>query len=135
MSRNSYHLTGEQAAMAIALLNDGRSQRYVARTLEMNQSTVSRIAQRYQETGELKRISGQGPKRVTSQADDRFVLLTSLRNGHLTAPQLQNELHNARNVEVSERTIRRRLVENNLTSRQPMMTGEGFSLRMNPDLL
>jgi transposase len=56
MSRNSYHLKGEQAAMAIALLNDGRSQRYVARTLEMNQSTVSRIAQRYQETGELKRM-------------------------------------------------------------------------------
>jgi hypothetical protein len=32
MNRNSYHLTAEQAAMAIALLNDGRSQRYVART-------------------------------------------------------------------------------------------------------
>jgi transposase len=119
MNRNSYHLTAEQAAMAIALLNDGRSQRYVARRLEINQSTVSRIAQRYQETGELKRRSGQGRKRVTSQADDRFVLLTSLRNRHLTAPQLQNELHNARNVEVSERTIRRRLIENNLTSRRP----------------
>jgi transposase len=66
MNRNSYYLTVEQAAMAIALLNDGRSQRYVTRTLEMNQSTVSRIAQRYQETGELKRRSGQGRKKVTS---------------------------------------------------------------------
>ncbi|KAH0815316.1 hypothetical protein GEV33_007475 [Tenebrio molitor] len=76
MNRNSYHLTVEQAAMAIALLNDGRSQRYVARTLEMNQSTVSRIAQRYQETGELKRRSGQGRKKGMEKAGEPYAQCT-----------------------------------------------------------
>jgi IS30 family transposase len=56
----SYHLAHEEAVQALALLKAGRSQRYVARILGVNHSTIVRLTQRHQETGSVDRRPGQG---------------------------------------------------------------------------
>jgi hypothetical protein len=87
--------------------------------LLVHQSTISRILKRYEETGEYRRRSGQGCKRCTTRRDDRYLQIQSLRNRTFTAPQLKNELLNARQVNVSAKTVKRRLKEVGLNPRTP----------------
>jgi transposase len=117
--RVSYHLTHEEAVQALALLQDGRSQRYVARVLGVNHSTIVRLAQRHQETGSVDRRPGQDRRRVTSVRNDRFLRLTALRTRHCTARLLQSEMLAARDVEISLQTVRNRLREDNIRARVP----------------
>jgi transposase len=119
LQRVSYHLTHEEAIQALALLQDGRSQRYVARVLGVNHSTIVRLAQRHQETGSVDRRPGQGRRRVTSVRDDRFLRLTALRSRHCTARLLQSEMLAARDVEISLQTVRNRLREDNIRAHVP----------------
>jgi transposase len=117
--RVSYHLTHEEAVQALALLQDGRSQRYVARVLGVNHPTIVRLAQRHQESGSVDRRPGQGRRRVTSVRDDRFLRLTALRTRHCTARLLQSEMLAARDVEISLQTVKNRLREDNIRARVP----------------
>lgn len=111
--------TTEEAAQAVALLQQGLSQREVARELNMSQSAVSRVYRKYQETGSFERRTGSGRKRCTSERDDRFIVTTSLRNRALTGVQVQQELRETRAVVASEWTVRRRLKAANLTPKRP----------------
>ncbi|KAL0841209.1 hypothetical protein ABMA28_014946 [Loxostege sticticalis] len=74
---------------------------------------------RYQETGRYTRRPGSGGVRCTSAQDDRFIVLEILRNRFLTAVEIRQRLQIARGVNVSERTIRRRMEEVNLRARRP----------------
>lgn len=112
-------LSAETVAAIAALIDDGRSQRYVANRFMVSRSTVQRVYTRFIETGAYTRRPGTGPSRVTTNRDDRFIVSVSLRNRHLTAVETRNELQHVRNVNVSERTVRRRLNEANLVSRRP----------------
>ena len=113
------HLSHDEVVRALTLLEDGRSQRYVARVLGVNHSTIVRLARRYHETGSVARRPGQGRRRVTSPWDDRFLHLTALRTRHCTAGLLQMELFGARDVDISVETVRNRLREDNLLARVP----------------
>ena len=109
----------ERAAAIVALLQDGRSEQYVAQQNNVSNSTAHRIFRRFLETGAYTRRPGTGPRRSTSAVDDRFISLQSLRNRHTTAVQIRNRLQHVRQINISERTVRRRLGEANLTSRIP----------------
>ncbi|CAH3931880.1 unnamed protein product [Pieris brassicae] len=111
--------TAEVAAQAVTLLQQGWSQRQVARTLQISQSAVSRIYRRHQETGGFHRRRGSGRSRSTSERDDRFIVSTSLRNRSLTGVQVQRELRETRGVAISSWTVRRRLKAATLTSKIP----------------
>ncbi|KAJ3658704.1 hypothetical protein Zmor_010429 [Zophobas morio] len=104
--RLTLHLCHDEVLRALTLLEDGRSQRYVARVLEVNHSTIIRLAQRSHETGSVARRPGQGRRRVTSPWDDRFLHLTALRTRH-------------RDVDISVQTVTNRLREDNLLARFP----------------
>lgn len=110
-----------RAAKVIALIEDGRSQRYVAEHLGISRSSVQRIYQRYQETGSLGRRAGSGRRRATSERDDRFIVSTVLRNRHTTAVRVRSSLREVRGTNVSEWTVRRRLREANLKAYKPAM--------------
>lgn len=114
-------LSRDNAIRATVWLEDGMSQNDVALRLGVHQSTISRLQKKLRETGNVARRRGQGRKRVSSAADDRFLQLNSLRNRTLTAPELQNHLETVRGVRISERTVRRRLTEANLKARRPAM--------------
>lgn len=108
-----------QAAQVVALLQEGLSQRVVARRLNLSRSAVRRVYQRFLETGLYRRRSGSGRQRITSQIDDRFIVTSSLRNRHLSGVDLQRRLREVRGVAISDSTVRRRLREQNLRPRKP----------------
>lgn len=113
------HLNELVAVKVVTLANEGRRQEDIAQMLRIHQSTVSRVVKRYEETGEYRRRPGQGRKRCTTQRDDRYLQLQALRNRTFTAPHLKNDLLNTRQVNVSAKTVRRRLKEAGLNPKRP----------------
>lgn len=111
-------ITPEQVARALALVDEGRSQRYAARTLGLPETTVRRAIKRYRETGCCTRRQGSGRPRATRPIDDRFIVMTALRNGHASATEMAQTLRTVRNVTVSADTVRRRLAKANLRPRR-----------------
>lgn len=109
----------EKTAQIVALVEQGLDQRTVARILNLNQSTVSRLYRRFLETGSFERRRGTGRNRVTTPRDDRFIVTTCLRNRFLTSVNIKQELNQVRGVAVSARTIRRRLKEHDITPFRP----------------
>lgn len=112
-------LSIETSAQIVALVQDGRSQRYVARNFHVSRSTVQRVLERFRETGSNARRPGSGRNRKTTAQEDRFLQLNTLRNRQTTALQLKNQLFEARGTEVSTWTVRRRLKEAGLQSYRP----------------
>lgn len=113
------NLSVEDAVKESTLLEVGHSMRYVANLLGRNHSTISRMVQRFNQTGSYNRRPGQGRKRSTNARDDRFLRLSALRNRTVTGTMLKNELKIASNVLISSRTARRRLKEAGLSNRRP----------------
>ncbi|XP_018306453.1 uncharacterized protein [Mycetomoellerius zeteki] len=113
-------INAEMAAQVVALIEDGRSRRYVAEALDLSVSTVQRACARYLETNSFQRKPGSGRPRCTNNNDDRFIVLNSLRDRHRTSVQIRNNLRDVRNTNVSVYTVWRRLAEQNLFSRKPV---------------
>ena len=114
-------LSPQDVARAIALIDDGRSLRYAARTIGAPYTTVQEAVKRFRETQSYSRRPGSGRKRITSGRDDRFLVSQVLRDRHTTAVEARKRLQQVRGVNVSERTVRRRLEEQSLQSRRPAM--------------
>lgn len=103
----------------IVLFDSGLSGREVARMLGMSQSTIQRHLERFRATGGVEDRHRSGRPRCTSRQDDRYLQLSALRNRTVTSSTLRNQLMNTANVNVSSRTVRRRLRESGLASRRP----------------
>ena len=71
-----------------------KSQREIAKLCSVNQSTVSRVKKHYIATGSLSplRQGKCGRKRKTSERDDRYLMLESIKNPKKTSDQLMNDL-------------------------------------------
>lgn len=119
-------LTEVEVAKAVTLIDGGRTYQHVANVLNVSKSVVHRVVRRHRETGSYKRRRGQGPKFATSSRDNRFMVLTSLRNRTFTHVKVRNELQRSRGVNVSTRTVRRRLADTGIRSyralRAPKLT-------------
>lgn len=68
------HTTLQKATQVIALIENGLSQRAVARQLDMTRAAVRRVCQLYEETGFFHRQPGTGRKPFTTDRDDRFLV-------------------------------------------------------------
>lgn len=112
-------LSEVEVAQIVALIESGRSQRDVARSLNHSQSTVQRVYHRFRETGLMVRRAGSGRRRKTSRQEDRFMVMSALRNRHQTAVDIKKIAQNQLNVRISEWTVRRRLQESNLRAYRP----------------
>lgn len=112
-------LTPEECTRIVTMLEEGGIQRRTARTVGMSLSTVQRVVQRFRETGQNIRRPGTSRPRCTAAREDQFIVTTMLRNRHLTAVEVQNQLRETRKDDISEWTVRRRLQEANLTPRRP----------------
>lgn len=127
MNRAQLSLSRDECVRVQTLAEEGRSQRYIATALGVNQSTISRVLKRLRETGDHSRRPGQGPTRKTTRLHDRFLVLQTLRQRFLTTRTLQRSILNVHNVNLSIETVRRRLREVNLRPRRPA-TGPKLSL-------
>lgn len=113
------HLNPPEVARAVQMIQDGHSQRNVARTLDVSQSVIARLWARYQETGQYTRRPGQGRSRCTTNADDRYIRLMALRNRRGTATRLQIQFQLTTGQRVSTQTIRNRLHNDTMNARRP----------------
>ena len=93
----------------------GLSTRQIAREFNINQSQVSRLLQRWRQTGGVDDRQRSGRPRLTSARQDRALLRTARQNRFLSARQLRDIWGR----HVSRRTTNRRLVAGGLRARRP----------------
>ncbi|KAF2883393.1 hypothetical protein ILUMI_22781 [Ignelater luminosus] len=63
-----------------------------ARVLNVSHSTIQRVLNRFRETSRNIPKPGCGRKRKITTNDDRFLVLNTLRNRHLTSVETRNQL-------------------------------------------
>ncbi|RZC39884.1 hypothetical protein BDFB_015174, partial [Asbolus verrucosus] len=99
-------LSREDSARAVALVHAGFSIREAADSLGFARSSVHRAIVRFRETAKFRKKRRCGRRRCTIARDNWYIMMPSLRNGHMTAVKIRNRLHRVREVNVSERTVR-----------------------------
>lgn len=135
MEREARNLSGEECAQALILVELGWSYRRIGQRFNVAHTTVSRVIQRYRETGSHVRRPGQGRKRVTTAINDRYLTLSTLRQRFVTARSLQIQLREVSGLQISGETIRQRLRACNLrprvAARGPALTIDHRRARLN----
>ncbi|GFU91274.1 transposable element Tcb2 transposase [Trichonephila clavipes] len=94
MSQRS-HLTNSEAWRVVGRLEGGQTLAEVAQAIGVSQSVISRIWNRFLETGSAGRRPGQGRKRATTPNEDRYLVLTARRHRNMNATLLQQQLRSA----------------------------------------
>ncbi|GFX06335.1 transposable element Tcb2 transposase [Trichonephila clavipes] len=79
MSQRS-HLTDSKAWRIVGRLEGGQTQAEVAQAIGVSQSVISRISNRFLETGSAGRRPGQCRRRATTPNEDRYLVLTTPRH-------------------------------------------------------
>ena len=102
-------MTFEQRERAIGMLTAGMSVRDFARHFQRHESTISRLLNRFQQTGNVADRPRSGRLRKTSPREDRFLMTSSRRNRFLSSRKLSGLLRNATGTRICDRTVRNRL--------------------------
>lgn len=113
----------EHVRSQIVALNEHSNlkQKDIAKLCKVSQSAVSKILKRFRSTGSLETayVGNTGRKRMSTDRDDRLLLVKSKKNPRLTSRELCRELK-LHGVSMSSRTVRRRLQEFNRPARRPV---------------
>ena len=102
-------ITFEQRERAIDMLTAGMSARDVDRHFQRHESAISRLLNRFQQTGNVADRPRSGRPRKTTPREDRFLTTSSRRNTCLSSRKLGRLLRNATGTRVCYRTVRGRL--------------------------
>ncbi|GFY14196.1 transposable element Tcb2 transposase [Trichonephila clavipes] len=120
MSQRS-HLTDSEAWRVVGRLEGGQTQAEVAQAIGVSQSVISRIWNRFLETGGAGRRPGQGRRLATTPNEDRHLVLTARRHRNMNATLLQQHLRSATGTTVSIQTVRNRLHGVGLYASRPLV--------------
>ena len=95
------------------------SQRDIAKKLSISQKSVSRInrALNMKQSLSPKRVGKCGRKKISPRGE-RLLVQKVLRNRRVTSRELANDLKES-GIEVSDVTVRRSLIANNLSAHRP----------------
>ena len=102
-------ITFKQRERAIGILTAGMSARDVARHFQRHESTISRLLNRFQQTGNVADRIRSGRQRKTRPREDGFLTTSSRRNRFLSSRKLGRLLRNATGTRVCDRTVSNRL--------------------------
>ena len=102
---------------AIGHLQAGQRQTDVAHALNVSQSTISRLWNRFRQSGSTADAPRSGRPRVTTPAQDRFIRLRHLRNRFLSAQSTVQALPG--NQRISRQTVRNRIHRAGLRAYRP----------------
>ncbi|GFT53306.1 transposable element Tcb1 transposase [Trichonephila clavipes] len=101
-------------------LECGRTQLEVSEKLEIAQSVISRLWQRFQGDGNVSRCYSTGLPRDTTPNEDRYLAVITKRNRWSTASDLSRQVSSATGTTVSRQTVYRRLGHIGLYARRPV---------------
>ncbi|GFX71561.1 transposable element Tcb1 transposase [Trichonephila clavipes] len=120
MSQRS-HLTDPETWRVVGRLEGGQTEAEVGQAIGVSQSVISRIWNRFLETGNAGRRPGKGRRRATTPNEDRYLVLTTRRHRNMNATLLQQHLRSATGNPVSTQTVRNRIHGVGLYARRPMV--------------
>jgi transposase len=102
--------------IAIGRLKAGEFQNEVARTLNVNQSTISRLWNRFQQTGSTHDHQRSGRPRIATPGQDRYIRVFRLRNRTVAASTTAAGIPGLRRI--SSQTVRNRLRQHDIRPRR-----------------
>lgn len=118
-------LDPETRTRCVILMEQGLSQREVAKSVGCSKWAVQLTWKRYQATGSVKDLPRSGARRKSTPRDDRSLVRMSLADRKLTAPELRAKWEDA-GVTLSTPTVKRRLQQAGLNGRvarkKPLLT-------------
>ena len=107
MARNK-DLSSETRQSILVLKNEGYSMREIAKKLKIWYNAVYYSLQRTGQTGPNQNGKRSGRPRCTTEQEDKYISVSSLRNRCLTSPQLAASLNSTPKTPVSTSTVKRR---------------------------
>lgn len=113
MSRKVY--SNDLKLQIVKMHEKGEAQSVISTRFDINKSVVSRIIKRYRETDTIVGPVRSGRPRKTTGREDNLITRHCQSNPFLSATKIKAEL----GLQISSRTIQRRLVEKRLYSRRP----------------
>ena len=102
-------ITLAQRERVIGMLTACMSARDVARHFQCHESTIGRLLNRFQQTGNVIGPTRSGRPRKNTAQEDRFLTTSSEHNRFLSSGKLGRLLWNATGTRVCDRTVRNRL--------------------------
>ncbi|GBN10373.1 hypothetical protein AVEN_25567-1 [Araneus ventricosus] len=120
MSRRN-HLHDVMRRRAVGMLQAGARQSAVTRELNVHRNVIHRLWNHYQRDQNASRRLGSGRRRITTTADDRYLLQCARRLRTLTARQMASQLYAAAGRSISRQIVSRRLHEGGLFARRPVV--------------
>ncbi|GBL90894.1 hypothetical protein AVEN_27999-1 [Araneus ventricosus] len=117
--RNHFH--DEICWRAVGMLQAGARQSAVARELNVHLSFNHRLWNHYQSDQNASGRRGSGRRRITTTADDRYLLQCARRRRTLTARQLASQLSATARRPVSRPTVSHKLHEGGQFARRPVV--------------
>ena len=103
--------------IAIGRLQAGESQNEVVRTLNVNQSNISRLWNRFQQTGSTNDRQRSGRPRISTLGQDRYIRVFHLRNRTVAASTTASGIPGLRRI-ISQ-TVHNRLPQHGIRPRRP----------------
>ncbi|KAJ4443418.1 hypothetical protein ANN_05086 [Periplaneta americana] len=100
-----YQSVLNKVTRAVTLIQKEWTFHHVAEDLNVSSSVIYQLWNRY-ESDQFTRHVGQGHRRITTQNDDRNLVISVLHHRTSTARQLQQNLRRATRVTVSGQTVR-----------------------------
>uniref|UniRef100_A0AAY5K0X9 Paired domain-containing protein n=1 Tax=Esox lucius TaxID=8010 RepID=A0AAY5K0X9_ESOLU len=116
MARNK-ELSSETRQSILVLRNEGNSMREIAKKLKISFNAVCYSLHRTAQTGSNQNRMRSGRPRCTTEQEDKYIKVSSLRNRCLTGAQLAASLNSTRKTPVSMSTVKRRLQDAGLLGR------------------
>jgi hypothetical protein len=104
------------------MMQQGATFRRVGAALSVHHTVFIRAWEGYRLHGTPARWHAGDQQRVTTPAQDRLLVVYARHARFSTAPSLRNDLANAAGVCVSTQTVRKRLHEGNVRSRETLHT-------------
>ncbi|GFU67831.1 transposable element Tcb1 transposase [Trichonephila clavipes] len=105
----------------IGKIEEKRTITDVARKFDIAHSFVSRLWKSFKTTGMCIRRHGGGRVRITTPAEDRYIVLSAKRNRRTTAQEVANQFLAASGKQISRKTVARRLRGGGLYARRSVV--------------
>jgi transposase len=108
MARNK-ELSSETHQSILVLRNEPNSMQEIAKKLKISYNAVYYSLHRTAQTGCNQNRKRSGRPRCTTEQEDKYIRVSSLRKRRLTSPQLAASLNSTHKTPVSTSTVKRKV--------------------------